>query len=280
MGLGDSLIRVVLTMFLEFGADISGILGSFETASGVPIFQCLATVDSETLRITLPFLQALDGEDINDSIHIGDLSSGRIVTDDSINKSDDFVVWIALVDQVQVSAKGQVGNDIESQQTEGSISINGLIAIRSSFEPTVEIGKMVLHHLTHSKQVLLREDVDKILSCNGSRVAGAAIGHTEHELMTGELAVTFVKVRLDLLLAIDDLSILNVGCNDKVWGNSDDRTLKSQSKRHDDEIPYLSWISRIHSALRPLMTFHNHGMEVVLAQKGPGICLIGLNTNA
>lgn len=181
-------------MFLEFGADVSSTLGSLNTASCIPILKSLTAVDGETLRIFLPLLQTLDGKDINNGVHVRDLSGSRVVRDDGIDESNNFVVRIALVDQMQVTAKGQVGNDVERQQTEGSVSVNDLIAFRLVLEPTVEVGKMVLHHLTHSKQVLLRKDVDKILSCNGSGVSGAAVGNSEHELVAGELTVTLVKV--------------------------------------------------------------------------------------
>jgi hypothetical protein len=83
---------------------------------------------------------------------------------------------------------------------------------------------MVLHHLTHTKEILLGKDVNKILACDGSGIAGAAIGNTKHKLVTSELAITLVKVGLDLLWAVDEFDVLDVGGNNEVGGDTDDRT--------------------------------------------------------
>lgn len=134
------------------------------------------------------------------------------------------MVRITFVDQVQVTAESQVGNDIQRQHSEGGVSVDGLVAFRLVLEPSIEIGKMFLHHLTHSKEILLGEDVNEILACDGSGITGAAIGNAKHKLVTGELTVTLVEMGFDLLGAVDEFDVLDVGGNDEVGRDTDNRT--------------------------------------------------------
>ena len=225
MVLRNGFFGMSLSMFLELGANVAGVLGPLKASPSVPIFQRFTSVDGQTLGIFLPFLETLDGKDIDDGIHVRDLCGRRVVRDNGIDKSDDFMVRIALVDEMQVSSKRQVGNDVQCQHPERRVRIDGFVTIRLVFEPTVEIGQMVLHHFSHSQQILLGKDVYEILPGNGRGVTSAAIGDAKHELMAGELAVALVECRLDLLLSVDEFDVFNVRGHDKVWGHTNDGAL-------------------------------------------------------
>ena len=211
-------------MFLEFCADVASAFGPFEAAAGVPVLEGATAIDRKALGVLFPFLETADGEDVDYCVHVRDLCGGRVVRDDGVDEADDFVVRVALVDEVQVSAKGQVGDDIQCQETEGGVRIDGLVVVGAGFQPAVEVGEMVLHHFTHSKEVLLREDVHEILASHGGGVTGVAIGYAEHELVACQSAVSLVEVRLDLFGAVDEFDVLDIGGDDKVWGDSDDGT--------------------------------------------------------
>ena len=97
----------------------------------------------------------------------------------------------ALLDQPVELRNGFIGIG-QRKHGNGNEPITVVIA-PVVLEPAVEVGQMVLHHFTHSQQVLLREDVNEILAGNGRGITSTAIGDAKHKLMACKLTVTLVK---------------------------------------------------------------------------------------
>jgi hypothetical protein len=125
---------------------------------------------------------------------------------------------------MQVTAESEIGNDIQRQQSERSISIDSFVLFGTRLKPAIEIGKMFLHHFTHSKEILLGENMDEILASYRSGITSVAIGDTEHELVTRQFPITFVEMRFDLFLAVNEFDVLNVRSHDEVGGDTNHRT--------------------------------------------------------